>query len=95
MQSRGINVDGGFICDTHLVNTAKATAGSYLGIPYCRVMFITTTGSGTRGRPMKSWNDYVRDDLVALGHAYDWWRKCKDREQMENKISGVAHIRSP
>ncbi len=22
----------------------------------------------------------MRDDLDSVGHAYDWWRKCKHRE---------------
>ena len=39
-----------------------------------QMMFSTMTGSGARGRPLKSWNEYMRDDLAAIGHAYDWWR---------------------
>jgi len=27
----------------------------------------------------------VRDDLAAIGHAYDWWRNYKDREQWKKK----------
>jgi len=29
---------------------------------------------------------HVIDDFVAIGHAYDWWRKCKDRGQWKTMI---------
>ncbi len=37
------------------------------------------SGTGARGRPLKSWNHYVEDDLKIVGETYDWWRRCKDR----------------
>ena len=43
------------------------------------MMFSTLEGAGKRGRPIKSWNDYVRKDLESLGLALTWWRKCQDR----------------
>ncbi len=36
-----------------------------------QMMFSTMSGTGARGRPLKSCNDYVRDDLDAIGHPYD------------------------
>ena len=45
-----------------------------------QMMFSTMPSIGTRGRQFKSWNDHVREDLKAVGHAYDWWKKCKNRE---------------
>ncbi len=39
-------------------------------------LFSTLDGAGRRGRPVKSWNDYVRQDLASLG---TWWRKAQDR----------------
>jgi len=44
---------------------------------------------------LKSWNEYVRDDLAAIGHAYDWWRKCKDREQWKTIAQGLLDVPSP
>ena len=35
-----------------------------------QMMFSTMTGSGARGRSLKSWNVYLREDLAAIGHAY-------------------------
>ena len=51
-----------------------------------QMVFSTTAGNGGRGRPLKNWNDYVREDLDAIGHAYDWWKKCKDRDEWRNII---------
>ncbi len=43
-------------------------------------LFSTLEGAGRRGRPVKSWNDYVRQDLASLGLSLTWWRKAQDRE---------------
>lgn len=43
------------------------------------MMFSTLEGDGRRGRPVKSWNDYVRHDLETLGISLTWWRKSQDR----------------
>ena len=60
-----------------------------------QMMFCTMTGSGARGRSLKSWNEYVREDLAAIGHAYDWWEKCKDREQWKTMIQVLLDVPSP
>jgi hypothetical protein len=41
------------------------------------------TGERYAGRPIKSWNDYVRDDLDAIGPKYDWWRKVQGQRLLE------------
>ena len=51
-----------------------------------QLMFSTIDGERSAGRPTKSWNDYVRDDLDAIGLKCDWWRKCKDREYWKTSI---------
>ena len=52
-----------------------------------QMLFSTLSGVGNIGRPLKSWNDYVREDLesIGLGHG-QWWKKCKDRNQWKNRI---------
>ncbi len=35
-----------------------------------QMMISRMPGTGARGRLWKSWIDYVRDDLAAIGHAY-------------------------
>ena len=46
-------------------------------------------------RQTKTWNDYVRENLYATGHAYDWWKKCKDREEWKSVIQVVLGVPSP
>ncbi|BDA49971.1 probable RNA-directed DNA polymerase from mobile element jockey [Coccomyxa sp. Obi] len=58
-------------------------------------MFGTISGTGTRGRPMKSWNDYVRDDLEAIGLPYNWRRKCKNRDEWRAAIKVLLDVPSP
>ncbi len=60
-----------------------------------QMMFSTMSGTGARGRPLKSWNDYVRDDLDAIGHPYDWWRKCKNREDWRAITQVLLDVPSP
>ena len=60
-----------------------------------QLMFSTMPGTGAGGRPLKSWNDYVRDDFDAIGHAYDWWRKCKNREDWKAIIQVLLDVPSP
>ncbi|BDA41138.1 probable uncharacterized transposon-derived protein [Coccomyxa sp. Obi] len=58
-------------------------------------MFGTISGTGTRGRPMKGWNDYVRDDLEAIGLPYNWRRKCKNRDEWRAAIKVLLDVPSP
>ena len=44
-----------------------------------QLLFGTIEGVGRRGRPVKSWNECVRDDLDSMGLSCHWWRKCQDR----------------
>ena len=62
--------------------------------PCAGCLSSTMTGSGARGRSLKSWNEYVREDLAAIGHAYDWWEKCKDREQWKTIIQVLLNVPS-
>ena len=36
----------------------------------------------------------VRDDLNAIGRAYDWWRKCKNREDWRAIIQVLLNVPS-
>ena len=58
-------------------------------------MFGTISGTGIRGRPMKSWNDYVREDLEAIGMPYNWWRKCQNRDEWRAAIKVLLDVPSP
>lgn len=42
-------------------------------------MFCDLRGTGKRGRPVKGWNDYGRQDLESLGILLTWWKKRQDR----------------
>ena len=44
-----------------------------------KLLFGQVQGTGTRGRPMDSWNTIVCKDLASLGVAYSWHRKVEDR----------------
>jgi hypothetical protein len=57
--------------------------------------FSTTEGSGARGRPLKIWSAYVREDLDAIGHACDWWIKFKDSEDWKEIIQVLLDVPSP
>ncbi len=50
------------------------------------LLFSSLEGAGKRGRPIKSWNDYVRKDLGNLGLALTWWRRCQDRPSWKAAI---------
>ena len=52
-------------------------------------------GRGARGRPMKIWSAYVREDLDAIEHACDWWMKCKDRKDWKEIIQVLLDVSSP
>lgn len=41
------------------------------------------------------WNDYVREDVFAIGHAYDLWKKCKDRKEWKTLIQVLLDKPSP
>ncbi len=60
-----------------------------------QLMFSSMLGTGTRGRPIKSWNDYVREDLDTIGMPYNWWRKCKNREDWRSAIKVLLDVPSP
>ena len=60
-----------------------------------QLMISTMLGTGPRGTPLKSWNEYVRDDLDAVGHPYDWWRKCKNREDWRAIIKVLLDVPGP
>ena len=45
-----------------------------------QLLFGTIMGTGRRGRPVKSWNDCVREHLDSMGLTCQWWRKCPDRK---------------
>ena len=62
---------------------------------FLQMMFSRVTGSEVRGRVLKRWNEYVREDLAAIGHAYDWWRKRKDREQWKTIIQVLLNVPRP
>jgi hypothetical protein len=57
-----------------------------------KMIFGTVPNIGTRG---KSWNDHVREDLDAVGHASDWWKRCKNREKWKSKIQVLLDMPSP
>jgi len=52
-----------------------------------QLMFSVLYGESKSGRPSKSWNDYVREDLDKVGLLYDWWRKCQDRISWQTSIA--------
>ncbi len=60
-----------------------------------QLMFSTMSGTGSRGRPLKSWNDYIREDLEAIGMPYNWWRKCKNRDEWRDAIKVLLDVPSP
>ncbi len=52
-----------------------------------RTFFGRIGGRAPRGRPPKTWIEYVREDLVQLSELHgvfgtymDWWLQCKDRK---------------
>ena len=46
-----------------------------------RVLFghMNCTAARFRGRALKQWIDYVREDLQFAGLSLNWWRRCQDR----------------
>lgn len=40
-----------------------------------QLLFNTINGTGRRGRPVKSWNVCIREDLNSMGLTCHWWRK--------------------
>ena len=55
----------------------------------------TVDGRGATGRHLKSWIDYAKENIDAIGHAYDWWKTCKDREDSKEIIHVLLNVRSP
>ena len=41
------------------------------------------------GRPPKSWQDYVREDLAMLKMSYDWFRVAQKRNSWRSRIQGL------
>ncbi len=60
-----------------------------------QLLFSSMPGTGAWGRPLKRWNDYVRDDLEIVGEPYNWWRKCKDRGLWRKTIKLLLDVPSP
>ena len=56
-------------------------------------MFGTIEGVGRRGlgRPVKSWNECVRDDLDSMGLTCHWYRQCQVREVSKGTIEKLLH----
>jgi hypothetical protein len=61
------------------------------------VLFGQFWGQLLRGRPPKTWLEYVRDDLSRLSKLHriletylDWWRLCRDRNEWTKKICKVV-----
>jgi hypothetical protein len=65
-----------------------------------RMLFGRFTGQLSRGRPSKTWLEYVRDDLKHLSEIHhqtygmfmDWWRTCKDEKEWTNIIKKVVEM---
>ncbi len=55
-----------------------------------QVLFRTVQGTG--GKPLKAWNDYVRDDLSLVRMSYDWWRKVPDRYGSKTTIEQLLRL---
>ena len=51
-----------------------------------RMLFSRLDKKGGRGRPLKCWTDYVREDLTALGLTASWFRRAQDRGYWRDKI---------
>ena len=56
-----------------------------------QLLFSKFEGEQGRGRPLKTWSDYVRKDLEDLQILYCWWRKCQDREHWRKTIDQLLH----
>ncbi len=50
------------------------------------LLFASLQGEGVRGAPLKSWRDYVREDLQALKLNLTRYRKAKDRDAWKATI---------
>ncbi len=72
--SQGGNV---LYCTVH--PTAQPRLDLVMTFQAVYLLISTLEGAGKRGRPIKSWNDYVRKDLDSLGLALTWWKRCQDR----------------
>ena len=59
------------------------------------MMFSMMLGTGARGRPLRSCNDYGRDDFGAIGHPYIFWRKCRNQEDWGAIIKVLLGIPRP
>ncbi len=58
-----------------------------------RTLFGRVGGRAPRGRPPKTWIEYVREDLVHLSELHgvfgtymNWWSQCKDRKSWTKAI---------
>ena len=52
-------------------------------------------GRGARCGPLKSWHGHATENSDAIGHAYDWWKTCKDREDSKEIIHVLVNVPSP
>jgi hypothetical protein len=64
-----------------------------------RVLFGRLAGQLPRGRPTKTWLEYVKDDLKHLSEMHstqgmyiNWWRLCKDEKEWTNIIKKVVEM---
>jgi hypothetical protein len=64
-----------------------------------RMLFGRFAGQLPRGRPTKTWLDYVKDDLQHLSEMHstqgmfiNWWRLCKDEKEWTNIIKKVVEM---
>ena len=60
-----------------------------------RILFSRIEQKGGRGRPMKCWTDYVREDLDALRILPSWARLAQDREAWRTKIHDLLGHTQP
>jgi hypothetical protein len=64
-----------------------------------RMLFGRFAGQLPRGRPTKTWLEYVKDDLQHLSEMHstqgmfiNWWRLCKDEKEWTNIIKKVVEM---
>ena len=63
-----------------------------------RILFSRIEQKGGRGRPMKCWTDYVREDLDALRilpSCPSWARLAQDREAWSTNIHDILEHTQP
>ena len=51
-----------------------------------RMLYSRLDKKASKGRPLKCWTDYVREDLEGLGLIASWARKAQDRDSWRTRI---------